>query len=186
MSETRSQALALRLGDEAAQVGRVMHDVGIGQQQVGRLGSTLGRAHALLDRPHLPAPAGGQGCSLDEGKKGIGGALPYHPAGLCRRAVLAAVVDQDQGELAGIVLAQKRGERGADDVGLVARRHHGHDLGPGGECRRIFGKTRGRVPEAVPQEEIDEAGRKRERGKHCQRHRHSRWIAQGRGQAKPL
>src|SRR5258707_1880151 len=44
---------------------------------------------------------------------------------------MTVIVDQDDAKAAGIILAQQRTDRPADDAGLIARWHHGNHRRPG-------------------------------------------------------
>ena len=110
ISEASTEAAALRVGNEPAQRIRRIGDVGVGEQQIARR-ARLGMLDALPDGPQLAGPSRRQWPAGQYGE-------PIRGARVRRRfalrdlagAVAALVVDQDDVEGAGIVLAQERRE----------------------------------------------------------------------------
>src|SRR6516162_6337959 len=122
--------------EPAQRVGGV-HNVGVGQQEIGRF-EFVGAADALLLRPQLAGPAGGR-CGtgnkveLVAATEGLGGTA----RNVCG-AIAALVVDEYDRELTRVVLREQRPDARSDAVGLIARRHDCGDPWPNGR-RRIAG-----------------------------------------------
>ena len=69
-------------------------------------------------------------------------------------AVVAAVVYEDDLELAGIILSEHGLQRPLDDVGFVPRGDHRHDRGP--FCERIVGgRLRAKPLVALPEPPVE-------------------------------
>jgi hypothetical protein len=166
--------------DQGPQRARPPGDVGVGEQHVPP-GSVIARpsqpvsqaiSQALGHGPYLAGPAGRQ--------RGAG----HHPQGPPRaarfrpeggrdlgRAVRAAVVDQDDGQRAGVVLAEQRGQHGGQYRGLIAGRDDGHHVRPPGHHVRAPvrpGRGAGRREalagppvSAVPEDQVGPDGRGR-------------------------
>jgi hypothetical protein len=174
----RDQVPVVGLGraDQVPQRALVPGDVGVGEQHVS-LGSVVacrgvravlaGRGQALGHGPYLAGPAGRQ--------RGAG----QHPQGPPRMAgfrpeggrdlggsVGAAVVDQDHGQRAGIVLAEQRGHHHRQHRGLIAGRDDGRHVRPPGRLGGGFGRGRGEPlagppVAAVPEDQVGPDGRGR-------------------------
>lgn len=119
-------------GDEFPQAVRLVGDVGVRQQQ--ELGFPLpGQRHPVPQRPELPRPPGLRltGCHHRQRQ-------PPAPRGqrTCEltRAVAAAVVDQDDLRVPGIVLGEQRRQAHRQHLRLVPR---GDDHGHRGPALRV-------------------------------------------------
>jgi hypothetical protein len=135
-------------------------DVGVGEQHVPRPGTAVtGRGETLGHGPHLAGPAGRQRgaghhpqgppggprrlCSFPGSSPGsFPGSSPAESGRDLGRAVRAAVVDHDDRQRAGIVLAEQRGKRGRQHRGFVAGRDDRRHVRPPGRLTR--GTRRGR------------------------------------------
>ena len=122
--EIVSAALGLR--DEAAEIGRRMDDVGVGQQQVVRM-SPVGDRDAQPDRPELAGPPGWKRLRRHDGQAIVGTCCRSGGTRRGSGAVAAAVVDHDDVQFAAIILGEQRCDRSANHIGLVARRDYGND-----------------------------------------------------------
>ena len=128
----RDQHALLGFGDRdqpPQSVGRVF-DVGVGEPEEARLSGAL---DALRHGPELAGPAGSErfaGENFD--------AIP--PALQVSRdltgPVLAAIIDQHDAEIAGIILRGQHCQRPGDNVGLIARRNHCHHIRPAARFRQ--------------------------------------------------
>ena len=146
ISETRSKSPRSRLRDQRRDMGGVVLDIGVREQD--QLGVAR-RRDALRHRPELAAPSLGTRRALDHGQPIVG-----ETARDGASAVAAAVVHQDDPQR-GVILRQQRGERASitgassragtttttgvrprpghapsDAVGLLAIGHAGASTGP--------------------------------------------------------
>ena len=104
-----------------------MANVGIGQQEiVDGIARGRGMTNALLQRPQLACPTSRQ---IRPGND-IETSFPLDRFGDGGRAVAAAVVDQNDAERPGIVLAEQAADGLCDNVGFVSGRNDRHDGGP--------------------------------------------------------
>jgi len=122
-------------------------DVGVGEQYVPHGSEVTGRGQALGHGPDLAGPAGRQRGAghHPQGAPGAARRLCLPPAESGRDlggAVRAAVVDQDDGQRAGIVLAEQRGQYGRQHPGLVAGRDDRRHVRPPGRLARGTGRGR--------------------------------------------
>ena len=125
--------------DKAPEIVGRMADIGVGQpQEVGASGG----GDALFQRPELARPA------LRARAAGHHRQLRAREAArdVCR-AIIALVIDQDDAEVAGIILRQHRAQRAGDDIGLVARRDDGDDRWPVRWLGQAVGVAVGEFPE---------------------------------------
>jgi hypothetical protein len=121
--------------------------------------------------PDLARPAGRQLAGPRQGEALLAAQLLGQGAGQARRAVAAVVVDQDDVEGPGIVLAQQSLEAVLDDLGLVARRHQGDHRGPGLRLLQVLLELLVGQPEAAaqgdqvkPDQQRQKAERRKEQG----------------------
>jgi hypothetical protein len=113
-------------------------DVGVGEQHVPR---GPGRGQALGHGPHLARPAGQRRGAGHHPQDPVRTARPAPQSGRdVGGAVRAAVVDQDDGQRAGIVLAEQGGKHGGQHRCLVAGRNDRNHVWPPGGWRRGRGR----------------------------------------------
>jgi hypothetical protein len=132
--------VALGGADQGPQRTRLPGDIGVGEQHVpgpAAGGRYPGRGEPLGHGPHLPGPAGpqrraGHHAQGPSRALRVGGRLTPEPGGGLGGAVRTAVVDQDDGQRAGVVLAEQRGQHGGQHRGLVAGRDDRHHVRPAG------------------------------------------------------
>ncbi len=135
--------------DQGPQRARPPGDVGVGEQHVSPGSVIAGPSQAVRQAvrqalghgPHLAGPAGRQR-GAGHHPQGPPRAARFRPEGGrdLRGAVRAAVVDQDDGQRAGVVLAEQRRQHGRQHRGLVAGRDDGHHVRP--PVRRVRAPVR--------------------------------------------
>jgi hypothetical protein len=157
--------------DQRGEHARVVDDVGVGEEDVvGRRRLGRGRVHALLHRPELAGPAGGQRLARHDLEPSLGAGDGGGVAGDGGGPVAAVVIDQDDGPFAGIGLREQRREALRDSLHLVAGRDDRGHARPGGGLRGWDVLTLGGEPEAAVGKCKVEPDRDRQCGYHQDEH----------------
>ncbi len=156
------------LGHKPRERLRPMDDVGVGEPDERRI-----RREALcffepgIERRELSGPAFGQRRRGDDAPRPMGRVARERVLRPRGRGVGAGVVDQDDGERAGVILRRQAFETAAHGFGLVARRHDGDHGGKWSGRRRAQREPLIGAPEsAAAEEEIkpDEKAERTEKG----------------------
>jgi len=139
-----------RFGNHAPQTIWCVRDIGIGQQQVRRIGGEYSSpVDALRNRPHFPRPAVRQLVALDHVKYPRTCGARFS---LGSGAVRTAVIHQDDSHVRGVILPGDRSDGLGNDVGFVPCRYDSGDFRP---MIRLFSAARQkliRAPKSAPEQ----------------------------------
>ena len=113
-----------------------MGDISIGEQQI-RWGEAVGfdLCHTALNGPKLAGPAGRSFLSMVQLQASLGPCFRDQRFNDIASAITAAVIDDHDVKLTGIVLTQKRPHRTLDHKRFITSRDDRNDRRP---CRQVF------------------------------------------------